>query len=146
MIFKEIELGSTASEKRVRPALPHESRGEPSSDDGGTALDYYFGDMKEVRQRCPLLTPQKEIELAKRIEAGRGASEKLDSGVDLSPTERSGLMLLKEAGERARTEFIEANLSLVVSIAKGYLGRGMELADLIQDGNLGLIMAVERFD
>ncbi|MCO5966952.1 RNA polymerase sigma factor RpoD [Actinoallomurus soli] len=96
--------------------------------------------------RVPLLTAEEEVELAKSIEAGLFAEEKLAKAAIIAPAERSDLELLAHDGVRAKQRLIEANLRLVVSIAKRYVGRGMLFLDLIQEGNLGLIRAVEKFD
>src|SRR5690606_17313968 len=88
-----------------------------------------------------------EVELAKRIEAGLFAEEKLsEKGHLLSAEEREELEWIAEDGSRAKKHLLEANLRLVVSLAKRYTGRGMLFLDLIQEGNLGLIRAVEKFD
>lgn len=94
--------------------------------------------------RVPLLSADEEVELARDIEVGLYAAHKLDGCA--APAERADLAVLAERGEAARGRMIEANLGLAVAIAKRYLGRGMGLADLIQEGNLGLIHAVEKFD
>ncbi|MFC5750107.1 RNA polymerase sigma factor RpoD [Actinomadura rugatobispora] len=96
--------------------------------------------------RVPLLTAEDEVELAKSIEAGLFAEEKMAHVAILSRMERLDLELLAREGVRAKQRLIEANLRLVVSIAKRYVGRGMLFLDLIQEGNLGLIRAVEKFD
>jgi RNA polymerase primary sigma factor len=95
-----------------------------------------------------LLTAQEEVELAKRIEAGLVAAERLESSDSskLRPEERAELRWLERDGLDAKRHLVEANLRLVVSIAKRYVGRGMQFLDLIQEGNLGLIRAVEKFD
>ena len=95
--------------------------------------------------RVPLLTAEDEVELAKSIEAGLFADEKLRGG-SLQGAEAADLEFLVAEGERAKQRLIEANLRLVVSIAKRYIGRGLVFLDLIQEGNLGLIRAVEKFD
>jgi RNA polymerase primary sigma factor len=101
--------------------------------------------LKEIG-RVPLLTAEQEVDLAKRIEAGLFAAEKLASGLAMSGQLRSELELVERDGRAAKRGLIEANLRLVVSIAKRYTGRGMLFLDLIQEGNLGLIRAVEKFD
>jgi RNA polymerase primary sigma factor len=101
--------------------------------------------LKEIG-RVPLLTAAEEVDLAKRVEAGLFASEKLTTKHDLSVTFEHELELIEREGQLAKKRLIEANLRLVVSIAKRYVGRGMLFLDLIQEGNLGLIRAVEKFD
>jgi RNA polymerase primary sigma factor len=96
--------------------------------------------------RVPLLTAEDEVELAKTIEAGLFSDEKLNGGYSLLGAERADLEWLAADGVRAKQRLIEANLRLVVSIAKRYIGRGLVFLDLIQEGNLGLIRAVEKFD
>jgi RNA polymerase primary sigma factor len=96
--------------------------------------------------RVPLLTAEDEVELAKSIEAGLYAEEKLNSAFMISDADRGDLEWLSADGVRGKQRLIEANLRLVVSIAKRYIGRGLVFLDLIQEGNLGLIRAVEKFD
>jgi RNA polymerase primary sigma factor len=97
--------------------------------------------------KVPLLNAEQEVELAKRIEAGLFAEEKLAEGrTSLRPDARIDLEWIAEDGRRAKNHLLEANLRLVVSLAKRYTGRGMLFLDLIQEGNLGLIRAVEKFD
>jgi RNA polymerase primary sigma factor len=93
-----------------------------------------------------LLTAEQEVELAKLIEAGNEAEERLRREEALSPGERDELEQQKIWGEEARAQFIRANTRLVVSIAKKYRGRGLTFLDLIQEGNIGLIKAVDEFD
>lgn len=100
--------------------------------------------LKEIG-RVPLLTAEQEVDLAKRMQAGLAATEMLRS--DTHPTRRPReLQRLERSGQLARRRLVEANLRLVVSIAKRYVGRGLHFLDLIQEGNLGLIRAVEKFD
>ena len=97
--------------------------------------------------KVPLLNAEQEVELAKRIEAGLFAEEKLAEGRHTLNTDaRIDLEWIAEDGTRAKNHLLEANLRLVVSLAKRYTGRGMLFLDLIQEGNLGLIRAVEKFD
>ena len=96
--------------------------------------------------KVPLLNAEQEVELAKRIEAGLFAEEKLAERENLSTDARIDLEWIAEDGTRAKNHLLEANLRLVVSLAKRYTGRGMLFLDLIQEGNLGLIRAVEKFD
>ncbi|MDR0346398.1 MAG: RNA polymerase sigma factor [Nocardiopsaceae bacterium] len=97
--------------------------------------------------KVPLLNAEQEVELAKRIEAGLFADEKLaEAAGALSSSGRIDMEWIAEDGRRAKNHLLEANLRLVVSLAKRYTGRGMLFLDLIQEGNLGLIRAVEKFD
>ena len=96
--------------------------------------------------KTALLTAEQEVELAKRIEAGVFAQHMLDTAKKLPPKRREELTALVRDGRVAKNHLLEANLRLVVSLAKRYTGRGMPLLDLIQEGNLGLIRAVEKFD
>jgi RNA polymerase primary sigma factor len=96
--------------------------------------------------RTSLLTAEQEVDLAKRIEAGLFAEHKLDTTADLDENFRRELELVAEDGRRAKSHMLEANLRLVVSVAKKYSDRGLSLLDVVQEGNLGLIRAVEKFD
>ncbi len=96
--------------------------------------------------KVPLLNAEMEVELAKRIEAGLFSDEKLAKGGKISAKPLEELEWIAEDGRRAKNHLLEANLRLVVSLAKRYTGRGMLFLDLIQEGNLGLIRAVEKFD
>jgi RNA polymerase primary sigma factor len=96
--------------------------------------------------RTSLLTAEQEVDLAKRIEAGLFAEHKLDTEPGLPPEFRRDLELVAEDGRRAKAHMLEANLRLVVSVAKKYSDRGLSLLDVVQEGNLGLIRAVEKFD
>jgi RNA polymerase primary sigma factor len=133
--------------KRTMRITPDRADGRST----GTSSDPVRMYLKEIG-RVPLLSAAEEVTLAKRIEAGSIASEKL---ADLSAlreldtlefAERRRLERSARDGEQAKSELIQANLRLVVSIAKRYVGRGMLFLDLIQEGNLGLMRAVEKFD
>ena len=105
--------------------------------------------LKEIG-KVDLLTAQEEVHLAMKIEAGTEATEKLEAAeageIELTRAEMRRLMRIEQVGLDAKQSLISANLRLVVSIAKRYVGRGMLFLDLIQEGNLGLIRAVEKFD
>ncbi|PWH20973.1 MAG: RNA polymerase sigma factor RpoD [Ardenticatenia bacterium] len=96
--------------------------------------------------RVDLLTEEEEKALASQVQSGVQARKRLASAEALDPAEREQLERLVEEGKRAEQRLVEANLRLVVSVAKRYLGRGMGLLDLIQEGNIGLLRAVEKFD
>ncbi len=128
------------------------SRSRKQSSDGSVAL--LTGDpvrmyLKEIG-KVNLLTASEEIDLAMKIEAGVEATKELEKaeeeGIELDRRERRRLFRVEQVGLDAKQQLIEANLRLVVSIAKRYVGRGMLFLDLIQEGNLGLIRAVEKFD
>jgi RNA polymerase primary sigma factor len=96
--------------------------------------------------RTSLLTAEQEVDLAKRIEAGLFAEHKLETATGLDENYRRDLEMVAEDGRRAKAHMLEANLRLVVSVAKKYSDRGLSLLDVVQEGNLGLIRAVEKFD
>ena len=96
--------------------------------------------------RTALLNAEDEVELSQRIEAGLYAQHLLESDEQFTPSKKRDLKAIAKDGRAARAHLLEANLRLVVSLAKRYTGRGMPLLDLIQEGNLGLIRAVEKFD
>jgi RNA polymerase nonessential primary-like sigma factor len=113
-----------------------------ATDERGVSADLVRAYLNGIG-RTRLLTAVEEVTLSKRIEAGLYAAEKLDgAGDDLAPL----LKIIIAEGKAAKNHLLEANLRLVVSIAKRYTGRGMAFLDLIQEGNLGLIRAVEKFD
>ncbi len=101
--------------------------------------------LKEIG-RIPLLTAEQEVSLAKRMEAGRNSKKHLSTGRNLSYEEREDLSAIVRDGKSAQEHLIKANSRLVVSVAKKYVGRGVPFLDLIQEGNIGLIRAVNKFD
>jgi DNA-directed RNA polymerase sigma subunit (sigma70/sigma32) len=129
---------------------------DPSGADSYPQLGGYLAeadDADQVREylkqvgKVPGLTAEQETELAQRIEAGLAAERKLaERGDRLTASERVDLEWAAEVGTRARNHLLEANLRLVVAVARRFTGRGMLLLDLIHEGNLGLIRAVEHFD
>ncbi|MFF0227579.1 RNA polymerase sigma factor [Streptomyces sp. NPDC004629] len=123
------------------PAEPPVARAET----GGPTSDLFRQYLREIG-RIPLLTAAEEVELARRVEAGLFAEEKLGSTPDLDSQLALDLDRLVVLGRMAKRRLIEANLRLVVSVAKRYVGRGLTMLDLVQEGNLGLIRAVEKFD
>src|SRR5262249_580188 len=140
---------------------PHEdAESSPQGEQVEEARRPVTGDLVRIYLReigrVPLLTAEGEVELAKAIEAGLFAEEKLHGGFPLGDAERAGCAVgegeradvgvVGNEGLDAKQRLIEANLRLVVSIAKRYIGRGLSFLDLIQEGNLGLIRAVEKFD
>ena len=152
-----IEIGS---EEDILPEMPDDM--DPPIDeiaeieeeelvDPNTLVDSFAIDdpvrmyLKEIG-KVPLLSPEEEIALAQKMSAGNLADEQLEEGENIPPEELAQLKALSKAGEKAKQKLAEANLRLVVSIAKRYVGRGMLFLDLIQEGNLGLIKAVEKFD
>src|SRR6185369_7907688 len=163
--------GATASQVEAA-AIDDDSQEDDSQEDGGPDdQDLEYKPKLAVRRRVavsrtaptavhdpvrmylagigktPLLTAEGEVELARRIEAGLYAAHKLATGADgLSPRQCRDLRAVERDGQQANRQLVEANLRLVVSIAKRYAGRGMLFLDVVQEGNLGLIRAVEKFD
>jgi len=128
-------------------APPHEpaapARGGPAA---GAPADPVKDYLKQIG-KVSLLNAEQEVDLARRIEAGLYAEYKLKNQADeMTSRERRELHFLAQDGQQAKNHLLEANLRLVVSLAKRYTGRGMQFLDLIQEGNLGLIRAVEKFD
>ncbi|MFB7288045.1 RNA polymerase sigma factor [Actinacidiphila glaucinigra] len=111
----------------------------------GPSADLFRQYLREIG-RIPLLTAEEEVELARRVEAGLFAEEKLNGTQDPDSRLAVDLDRLVVLGRMAKRRLIEANLRLVVSVAKRYVGRGLTMLDLVQEGNLGLIRAVEKFD
>jgi len=152
----EVEADSEVEEEK--PAVDGEEQGFTISDVddtdepvqtvtvAGATADPVKDYLKQIG-KVPLLNAEQEVELAKRIEAGLFAEEKLNEPKQkLDKKMRLDLEWIAEDGRRAKNHLLEANLRLVVSLAKRYTGRGMLFLDLIQEGNLGLIRAVEKFD
>ncbi|MEU6380384.1 RNA polymerase sigma factor [Streptomyces sp. NPDC046909] len=132
----------------AEPAEPVETRVAArarTADTGGPSSDLFRQYLREIG-RIPLLTAAEEVELARRVEAGLFAEEKLSNTPDLDSQLALDLDRIVVMGRMAKRRLIEANLRLVVSVAKRYVGRGLTMLDLVQEGNLGLIRAVEKFD
>ncbi|MFF4346559.1 RNA polymerase sigma factor [Streptomyces sp. NPDC001530] len=134
----EVEVEAEAPE-------PVELPRSRTADTGGPSSDLFRQYLREIG-RIPLLTAAEEVELARRVEAGLFAEEKLRLTPDLDSQLALDLDKLVVMGRMAKRRLIEANLRLVVSVAKRYVGRGLTMLDLVQEGNLGLIRAVEKFD
>jgi RNA polymerase primary sigma factor len=143
-----IEVAAFREEEESREATSDDE----SPDSGEIDIDLDLIDiddsislyLKEIG-RVPLLTAEEEVSLAKRMERGREARQKLTQGVD-DLDERDKLLLAVKDGQAAQEHLIKANSRLVVSVAKKYVGRGVPFLDLIQEGNIGLIRAVKKFD
>ncbi|WP_405897623.1 RNA polymerase sigma factor [Streptomyces sp. NBC_00727] len=129
-------------EEAVEPEEPPEPRGKPET---GPTSDLFRQYLREIG-RIPLLTAAEEVELARCVEAGLFAEEHLARTPDPDTRLAVDLDRLVVMGRTAKRRLIEANLRLVVSVAKRYVGRGLTMLDLVQEGNLGLIRAVEKFD
>lgn len=147
----DAEMGSSKSKKK-RTVRTSRSRSRVRGIDASTVM--LTGDpvrmyLKEIG-KVDLLTASEEVDLAMKIEAGLDATEKLEAAeageIELTRAEIRRLTRIENVGLEAKQALISANLRLVVSIAKRYVGRGMLFLDLIQEGNLGLIRAVEKFD
>ena len=149
---EELKATTDVQLPKVTTARSKRRSARTRANDGGVTM--LTGDpvrmyLKEIG-KVPLLTAAEEIDLAMKIEAGVAAGEQLekaDAGeIELERRDIRRLTRIEEVGFDAKQQLIEANLRLVVSIAKRYVGRGMLFLDLIQEGNLGLIRAVEKFD
>lgn len=153
-------LASVPSQSRVEhhpeaepeePAGPQESVDPPEpvrgarTESASPSSDLFRQYLREIG-RIPLLTAAEEVDLARRVEAGLFAEQKLAHAPDLDSQLALDLDKLVVMGRMAKRRLIEANLRLVVSVAKRYVGRGLTMLDLVQEGNLGLIRAVEKFD
>ncbi|CAN5668567.1 RNA polymerase sigma factor RpoD [soil metagenome] len=134
------------------PSMLHQARSQSQADDRQVQADQQSGVGDSVRLylqqigETDLLTMQGEVDLAKRMELGKFAEDELASAALVPLKRRRELSALVADGERARAHLIQANLRLVVSVAKRYVGRGMSFLDLIQEGNIGLMKATDKFD
>ena len=147
---KDVKTDPTIEEDEKQAAFvvsDADDTGEPEQQVmvAGATADPVKDYLKQIG-KVPLLNAEMEVELAKRIEAGLFSEEKLAKGGKISAKLLEELEWIAEDGKRAKNHLLEANLRLVVSLAKRYTGRGMLFLDLIQEGNLGLIRAVEKFD
>jgi RNA polymerase primary sigma factor len=152
-----VEEAATETDEEKAAAVEEEGKGfvisDIDEDDApqqtvmvaGATADPVKDYLKQIG-KVSLLNAEQEVELAKRIEAGLFAEEMLNEGKKLDKKTRLDLEWIATDGRRAKNHLLEANLRLVVSLAKRYTGRGMLFLDLIQEGNLGLIRAVEKFD
>jgi RNA polymerase primary sigma factor len=158
-LFLDLDIGVSEGDENEEPELQdlsalekemeEEEVDEPPLDDladgavaGGDPVRMYLREIGKV----PLLTAEDEVRLAEAIQRGDAASVRLAADVPLSEEEITHLHTEVEGGLQARRHLAEANLRLVVSVAKRYMGRGMSFLDLIQEGNIGLLKAVEKFD
>jgi RNA polymerase primary sigma factor len=139
--------GTAAAAELAASALAaDDDAGEVDLDDQTSVMgDSVHTYLKSIG-RTSLLTAEQEVDLAKRIEAGLFAEHKLDTEADMTDRVREELEAVAADGRRAKAHMLEANLRLVVSVAKKYSDRGLSLLDVVQEGNLGLIRAVEKFD
>jgi RNA polymerase primary sigma factor len=154
---KEIPQPSARRSQTTRPASPHPAASEPKRDRPARGssrregqLDQWDDDLvraylKDIGRHA-LLTKEDEARLAQTIEAGKAAAELLGSSSRIPKAKRQQLEETVKEGEKAHAKFVNANLRLVVSIAKRYHSRGLTLLDLIQEGNLGLMHAVDKFE
>ncbi len=146
-VATEVPADAVAPEEAEEFVLTDDDDDEPVQQvtGAGATADPVKDYLKQIG-KVALLNAEQEVELAKRIEAGLFSEEKINSGERLQLKVRRELEIIAEDGRRAKNHLLEANLRLVVSLAKRYTGRGMLFLDLIQEGNLGLIRAVEKFD
>jgi RNA polymerase primary sigma factor len=138
----ELSAQSAAAEAAAAAVSAPETDLDDQTSVMGDSVHTY---LKSIGRR-QLLTAEEEVDLAKRIEAGLFAEYKLETEKRLSKQSRADLEAVAEDGRRAKAHMLEANLRLVVSVAKKYSDRGLSLLDVVQEGNLGLIRAVEKFD
>ena len=140
MVIDDEDVERLLARRRRRRGVKRAPRGDAGTSD---TVRLYLREIGQV----DLLTTEDERRLAQLIEEGQVAAAQIDEGIDPDDKPRERLLLRAvQRGERAKSELTQANLRLVVSIAKRYSGRGMQLLDLIQEGNLGLMRAVDKFD
>ncbi len=144
---KEAELEKEITEDEGFSLSDADDADEPEQQvmAAGATADPVKDYLKQIG-KVALLNAEQEVELAKRIEAGLFADERLNGGDPVAPVDVDDFEWIATDGRKAKNHLLEANLRLVVSLAKRYTGRGMLFLDLIQEGNLGLIRAVEKFD
>jgi len=138
---REEEEEGEGEEAAKEPPLSKEEEAYYRAVEADDTIGLY---LREI-SRVPLLTHEEEVELAKRMERGRRAEKQLQRD-GLDPQKRKELEALVEDGRRAREHLIRANSRLVISVAKRYIGRGVPFLDLIQEGNIGLIRAANKFN
>ena len=131
-----------ASENNEKEVDRGSRRGQTNDNPSADLVRVYLNGIGKTA----LLSAEDEVELAQAIEIGLYAEYKLNTAEKLTRAEKRDMKILVKEGKKARSHLLEANLRLVVSLAKRYTGRGMPLLDLIQEGNLGLIRAMEKFD
>ncbi|MGX2997346.1 sigma-70 family RNA polymerase sigma factor [Streptomyces sp. JNUCC 64] len=139
------DAGASGAPEGPAPSARPRRAPAATAPDGGSPADLFRQYLREIG-RVPLLSAAEEVELARRVEAGLFAEERLRTAPDLDTRLAGDLDRLVVLGRTAKRRLIEANLRLVVSVAKRYAGRGLTMLDLVQEGNLGLIRAVEKFD
>jgi RNA polymerase primary sigma factor len=144
---RAVAASGTASGQAALPAVAEDDGAAEADLDDQTSVmgDSVHTYLKSIG-RTSLLTAEQEVDLAKRIEAGLYAEHKLETESGLAPQYHRDLEAVAADGRRAKAHMLEANLRLVVSVAKKYSDRGLSLLDVVQEGNLGLIRAVEKFD
>jgi RNA polymerase primary sigma factor len=150
-----IEMGVEISDTEIEEPLAEEEEKKEAETVESVAADIDLSAididdsislyLKEIG-RIPLLTAEQEVSLAKRMEAGRNAKRRMSKNGELGLDERERLRITIRDGQAAQEHLIKANSRLVVSVAKKYVGRGVPFLDLIQEGNIGLIRAVKKFD
>ena len=145
MIANAAMIDSGVLDSQILADEPLADERQPAAGAADLSIDSIDTYLREIG-RTKLLTAAEEVELADRMVRGAAAAERMASGEELAPQVRAALSRDVARGEEARHHLIQANLRLVVSIAKKYVGHGLSLTDLIQEGNIGLMRAAEKFD